>query len=256
MNRLIYLVLIYLAAVTAGCSKADGLLYSDIARVQLDDTSTVNNTFFYQAAAVTRDTVYIKVNTIGALANYDREVKLTQFTETGILNPAVPGVHFVPLDDPSLKKLMVVKANKTTAMIPIVLIRDVSLKDKSFRLALQLTGNDQFGLGEVQRRVCAILFSDRLERFYSWRVDNYTAAAFSSFGKYSTGKHQFMYDTLHEQIDEAWYKAIEVIGAQQHYKNLLKDRLAIFNSNPANIASGKAPLRETNNPTSALVFFP
>lgn len=256
MNRLIYFILIYLAAITAGCSKADGLLYSDVARVQLDDTSTVNSTFFYKAAAVTKDTIYIKVNTIGALATYDREVKLAQYTETNVLNPAVPGVHYVPVDDPSLKKLMVVKANQTNAMIPVVLIRDVSLKEKSFRLALQLVGNDQFGLGEVQRRGVAIVFSDRLERFYSWRVDNYTAAAFSSFGKYSTGKHQFMYDTLQEKIDEAWYKAIEIIGAQQHYKNLLKDRLAIFNSDPANIASGKAPLRETNDPNSAVVFFP
>ncbi|TCC96697.1 DUF4843 domain-containing protein [Pedobacter hiemivivus] len=248
--------MIYLVAVVTGCSKPKGLLYSDIARVQLNDTSTVNNTFFYEPATVTRDTVYIKVNTIGPIANFDRAVNLMPVVEQGVLNPAIPGVHYVPLDDPSLKKMMVVKANAVVAMIPIIMLRDPSLKVQSVRLRLGLVANDQFGLGQVKDRSCTVLFSDRLERFFSWRVDSYLAAAFSSFGKYSTGKHQFMYDTLKERVDEEWYQAIAKIGGQQHYKNLLKARLEIFNADPANLASGKAPLRETSNPTSPIVAFP
>ena len=255
MKRLIYIALI-LTTVITGCKKNEQLLYHDIARVQLNDTATINSTFVYDPATVTRDTVYVQVNTIGKTANNDREVKLVQVTEENEPFPAVAGVHYVSLDDPSLKKLMVIKANAVSAMIPIVLLRDTSLKTNSYRLQLQLTANDQFGLGEVQYRSIAIRFSDHLERFFSWRVDASQAPAFITFGKYSIGKHQFMIDVLHETIDEAWYQAASSIGALTNYQNLLKTALAKFNSDPANIASGKAPLRETSSPNSLAITFP
>lgn len=256
MNRLISITLISLVAVVTGCSKTDGLLYSDSARLQLGDTTTVSSTFVYEPAAKTRDTVYIQVNTIGKMAAYDREVTLVQVAEKNEPNPAVAGVHYVSMTDPSLKSQMVIKANTVSAMIPVVLLRDVSLKTKSIHLRLELAANDQFGLGELQKRSRAVIFSDRLERFYSWRTDAGASAAFVSFGKYSTRKHQFMIDVLHEQIDEAWFQAALSIGEIQHYKNFLKDKLNVFNTDPANIASGIAPMRETSDLTSPVITFP
>lgn len=256
MKRLIYFTLIFLTAVAAGCSKADELLYNDISRVQLSDTAVMNSTFVYKNATVTKDTVYIEVNTIGDIANYDREVKLVQVAEAGVTSAAVAGVHYVSTDDPELKKLMVVKANAVKAMIPVVLLRDASLKESSFRLRLELAANDQFGLGELKSRARTIVFSDRLERFFSWRVDGTQAPAFNIYGKYSTGKHQFMIDILHEEIDETWYQNVVSIGATGHYRNLLKEALAAFNSDPDNLASGKAPLRESDAPGSPIVTFP
>jgi len=255
MKRLLYIALIAMAVVT-GCSKTEQLLYSDVSRVQVSDTTTINSTFFYEAATKIRDTVYIQVNTIGKTENYDREVKLVQVTEMNVQNPAVPGVHYVAMDDPSIKSLMVVKANAVNAMIPVILLRDPSLKNNSYRLRLELTANQQFGLGELQSRGRAIRFSDRLERFYSWRLDALPAPASNTFGKYSTRKHQFMIDVLHQQIDEAWYQAASSIGALSHYKNLLGEALAAYNTDPANIASGKAPMRETDAVGSPLVTFP
>lgn len=252
MNRLIYFVLIAVSvALVTGCSKADLLVYDDANRVQMNDTATVNSTFFYEPAAKIKDTVYIQVNTIGKTADYDRAVNLVQVAEKDEPNPAVPGLHYLAMDDPSLKPLMVVKANTVTAMIPVVLLRDPSLKNNSYRLRLELVANDQFGLGELQRMSRAIRFSDRLERFYSWRQDNN-----SYLGKYSTRKHQFIIDVLHEQIDENWYQAALKIGALAHYKNLLKEALQAYNSNPDNISSGKAPMRETDAVSSPLVTFP
>lgn len=256
MNRFIYTILIFLAALATGCSKADELLYSDIARLQMTDTATLNSTFVYDGIEVTRDTIYVPVNTIGDLSNVDRAVKIAQVIDTITLNPAVAGVHYLSFDDPSLKALMVVKANSVSARLPIVLLRHPSLKEKSFRLRLELVANDQFGLGELKSRAITILFSDRLERFYSWRVDGTQASAFNSFGKYSTGKHQFMIDQLGEVIDEAWYQTAVSVGAVGHYRNLLKQRLADFNADPANIASGKAPVRESNAVGAAIISFP
>jgi hypothetical protein len=274
MKTFIYAFAVLLVLV-AGCKKSDYLIYHDIARIQLNDTTTQSATFVYAPAAVTTDTVLIQVNTIGGVTNYDRTVELMQVTEydyTYVRDPvtnqitdtvvtekpfkAFPGIHYVDFKDKSTQPLMVIKANEVSAKIPVVLLRDTSLKSNSYRLRVQLVANDQFGLGEVNARTTTIVFSDRLERFPSWRVDNTSASAYNIFGKYSTGKHQFMIDVLKVNIDEEWFQAVLSSGASQQYRTILKQALADFNINPANIASGKAPLRETTSPGALVVTFP
>ncbi|SEM68123.1 protein of unknown function [bacterium A37T11] len=271
-NTLFYLLI--MASIALGCSHQDLQLYDDIARVQLNDTAMQNYTFIYEPAAVIRDTFYLQINTIGGFTNEDRPVSLIQIPEydqTIVRDPvtnaitdtvqtdkpfkAIPGTHYIDLEDPSVKSLMVVKAGAVSAKLPIILLRDPSLKENSYRLRLQLQSNDQFGLGEKKMRAMTIIFSDHLERFYSWRVDGTQATAYNAFGKYSVGKHQFMIDILHTPIDEEWYQAIVSSGALQNYINVLKQALIDFNGNPSNIASGKAPVRETSDPNSPSIFF-
>lgn len=273
MKRLIYFIAVLLAT-AAGCKKSEYLKYNDIARVQLADTTTLSATFVYDPVSVVKDTVYIVVSTIGGIADHDRPVKLVQVPEydyTFVRDPitnqitdtiaterpfkALPGTHYMDLEDKSLASMMVIRANHVSDSIPVVLLRDASLKTNSYRLRLQLVGNKDFGLGETKAREKTVVFSDRLERFFSWRVDNGLAPAFTYFGKYSTRKHQFMMDVLKANIDEVWYQAVAAIQAQTNYQNVLRAALAAFNSDPANIASGKAPLRETDSPTSPLVSF-
>lgn len=274
MKRFIYIITILLVAASS-CTKSEYLLFSDIARVQLSDTTALSSTFIYDPSTVTKDTVYIEVSTIGGITNYDRPVKLVQVPEydyTYVRDPvtnqitdtiatekpfkAIPGTHYTDLADKSLESMMVIKADSVKALIPVVLLRDASLKANSYRLRLQLVANKEFGLGEKNSREKTIVFSDRLERFYSWRIDGTAAPAFNTFGKYSIGKHQFMIDVLKVNIDEVWYQAILAAQATNNYVNMLKSALNAFNSDPANIASGKAPLRETNSPASAVVAFP
>jgi len=274
MKRLIYIITI-LMATASGCTKSEFLLFSDVARVQLSDTTSLSSTFIYDPATVVKDTVYVEVSTIGGITHYDRPVKLVQVPEfdyTYVRDPitnqitdtiaterpfkAVAGTHYIDLADKSLESMMVVKADSVRAMIPVVLLRDASLKANSYRLRLQLVANKEFSLGEKNARAKTIVFSDRLERFYSWRIDGTAAGAFNNFGKYSTGKHQFMIDVLKVNIDEIWYQAALSAQALTNYANLLKRALTTFNNDPANIASGKAPLRETDSPTSAVITFP
>lgn len=268
-------IILILLAVAAGCKKAGYLLYSDTARIQMADTGVLNSTFVYEAPAVVRDTVYIRLNTIGGITDHDRLVTLEQKKEydiTYVRDPltnkvtdstvkerpfqAIPGKHYVPLNDPSMQALLAIRANKAFDSLPIILLRDTSLKTNSYRLRLRVVANAAFATGEAKAIEKTIQFSDRLERFESWKVDNGTAPAYTTFGKYSVNKHQFMIDVLKTRIDEDWYKAIALAQAQQHYKNVLRDALAAFNTDPANISSGKAPLRETSDPTSPLVTFP
>lgn len=273
MKRLIYFIAVLLLT-AAGCKKSEYLTYKSIDRLQLADTTALSATFIYEANTVIKDTVYIVVNTIGDIADHDRPVKLVQVPEydyTFVRDPitnqitdtiatekpfkALPGVHYVDLADESLASMMVIKANHVRDSIPVVLLRDTSLKTNSYRLRLQLVATREFGLGETNAREKTVVFSDRLERFFSWRFDTGVAPAFSIFGKYSTGKHQFMTDVLKVNIDEAWFLAMYAAQAQLNYQNVLKAALIAFNTDPANLASGKAPLRETNSPTSPLVSF-
>jgi hypothetical protein len=264
-----------LLALAAGCKRNEYLLFSDIARIQQEDTTEMTYTFVYEGPSVVRDTVYIPVNTIGGITDKDRPVKLEQITEydyTYVRDPvtnqitdtiaterpfkAVAGKHYVAFDDPSIASLMVIKANQPSGSLPIILLRDPSLKDNTWRLRVQLAANSEFAQGETRFTQRTIVFSDRLERFYSWRFDNGVAPAWGIFGNYSIRKHQFMIDVLDVQVDEKWYQAIFAAGATNHYKLLMKDALAAYNSDPANIASGKAPMRETDSPTSPLIIFP
>lgn len=268
-------IIVILLAVAIGCKKAGYMLYNSGARIQLADTIPQSYTFVYEDAKVTRDTIYIPMKTIGGIAPHDRTFtveqapeydvayirdpntnKITDSTVTEKPFKAIPGKHYVAFSDPGEQAILQVAADSAAGVVPIILIRDTSLKSNSYRLRIRLTANDEFAIGEKNAIEKTIVFSDKLERFDSWKVDNGTAAAYIYFGKYSTGKHQFMIDVLQTRIDETWYQAIAAVQAQVHYKNLLRDALAAFNTNPANIASGKAPVRETSDPNSALISFP
>jgi hypothetical protein len=274
MKKLFYIIITF-SLIIAGCKETDYLAYTDINRIQMNDTVTQSFTFVYENASVTQDTVWVQVNTIGNISDKDREVKLIQVPEynytyvrdpqTGQItdtvktekpNKATPGVHYIDFTDPGLKKFYVIKAKAVTAKLPIVLLRDASLKNTGYRLRAEIAETNDFGLGELKARAKTIIFSDLLERFYSWRFDSSTAPAYSSFGKYSVRKHQFMIDVSGEVIDENWYQAVAAIQALTHYRNLFKAALNTYNADPANIASGKAPMRETTDPGSPLVTFP
>ena len=269
-------IILVLLAVATGCKKAAYLQYDHGARIEMADTTTQSFSFYYEAAAVTRDTVYVRLNTIGGITGQNRTVTVEQIPEvdwkytydptTGKATDssstprkyqAVAGKYFVPFTDPGMQALMFVQADSASTQLPIILLRDTSLKSNSYRLRIRIIANDAFALGEMNYLERTIQFSDRLERFDAWKVDSYLAPAYNTFGKYSTGKHQFMIDYLHTVIDQIWWNGIVTAGAQIHYNTLLREGLAAFNADPANIAYGKAPVREIpGDPNSAPISFP
>ena len=261
-----YLLLVLLAA---ACKQEDPIAFIGDQRVQLQDTVTIRHTFVYSEASVQRDTVRVNVNTIGDVSDRERRVKLAQETEyileitttpTGQVDTqrierpgaAIPGVHYLPLDDPAAIALAVVKPGAVSARIPIVLLRDPSLKSADYRLRLRLEESDDFKIGEKNRTAILIIISDRLVQPSFWDINvNY------NFGRYSVRKHQFMIDVSGEKIDNEWYetRVRNVVGASQQYKNFFTAALAAFNNNPDNIANGSAPLRESDDPTAPLIVF-
>ncbi len=255
------------------CQKSEIPVYSGDTLVQFQDTIPQGYTFLYEPSSISRDTLWVPIRVIGGTTSHDRAVKLTQVQEyrdsliydqsgkqigiekVPVLFTAVAGKHYVDFDQPAMKDLLVVKSGQVDALLPIILLRDPSLTNNSYRLRLSFAANDNFRLGDSKLLEKLIQFSDRYERFYSWRFDNYNAPAFGTFGKYSQRKHEFMYETLGEPITEEWYQALAKEGAQNHYQNIMREALSIFNNDPENIASGKAPMRETADEKSPLITF-
>ena len=272
MKRIIYTAIFLSASWLTGCQEAEYLLFNDIARVQMDEEDEIRTSFYYTDASINRDTVYLTVNTIGdpedrvrhiameQISEYDVEYK---YDEKGNLidsvltekpNKAVPGVHYVPMDDPEMLPLLVIQPNAVTAEIPVILLRDTTLQKDEYRLCLRLKVTEDFLLGENTELSGTIIFSDRLSKpgFWNSSVERYY------FGTYNTRKHEFMIEVMQTEIDDAWWNRLAAdYGELSYTKDKLRDALDAYNSDPGNIAQGLAPMREDpDNPNSALVTFP
>jgi len=255
------------------CKKAEIPVYSGEKQIQFIDTIPQGFTFLYHPSGVLQDTVWLPFRVIGGTSSTERFIKVKQvqeFRDSLIYNDAkevidkkkvpveftaIPGKHYVGFDQPEIQKLLVIKPGQVEALLPVILLRDPNLKNNSYRLRLTFENNNEFTLGNKILVEKLIIFSDRFERFYSWRFDNYIAAAFNSFGKYSQRKHAFMYEIIGEPITEEWYIEVVREGSQNHFRNILREALANFNTNPENIASKKAPLRETEDEKSPIITF-
>ena len=272
MKRIIYLLTPLLLCGVFSCQEAEYMLFNEVARVQMNESKEIMMDFFYMDESIQKDTVYLSVHTIGDPESRDRKISLEQITEYDIEykydnkgnlvdsvvtekpNKAIPGVHYVPMDDPEMENLLVVKADSVTLEVPVILLRDTSLQREEYRLCLQLVATEDFLLGESEHLSGVIVITDKLSKpsFWDSSVDQYY------FGTYSTRKHEFMYEVAGEKINDEWYnRLLQDYSERMYYVNKFKDVLAEYNSNPDNIAQGLAPMREDqNNPNSPLIVFP
>lgn len=271
MKGISYTVVLLSAVLSAGCQEAEYLLFNDAARVQMDEEKEILTDFYYTDASVTRDTVYLTVNTIGDPEDRVRRIALEQISEYDIEykydakgnlvdsvvtekpNKAVPGVHYVAMDDPEMLPLLVVPRNAVTVEVPVILLRDASLKKEGYRLCLRLVATPDFRLGETGKLSGTVVFSDKLSKPGFW--DSYVETY--HFGRYSERKHAFMYEVLQTKITDDWWKRLRTDYAEITYtKNKLKAALDVYNHDPANLADGSAPMREDQaDPKSPLVTF-
>lgn len=164
-----------------------------------DADSLISYSFAYGASDVMIDTVKVKIQLMGNIAEYDRPIALEQIM-TGD-NDAVSGEHYVPFDDPELtQKYYFLPKNATIAEIPIVLKRSASLKNANYNLKFTIKNNDVFAVGSKERSTRSILIADQLVKPNGW---NGTIDYF--FGKYSQAKHKFMIDTTGDRWDDDYF---------------------------------------------------
>lgn len=181
----------------AGCEEKVTLLYeNEPALYFFKGTDYTNNfkqgdsliySFYTKELGRVRDTVYLNIRTMGLPAEAPRAVSLVQ-ANTGNRTDAIAGIHYVAFDDPEVKDLMVIPANAVMADIPVILLRDKSMKSFEFRLNLEIRENDYFKVGLDTQKSFLIRLSDMAAPPDNWKSWSYT------FGEWGPVKMRFIMD--------------------------------------------------------------
>jgi len=186
-------------------------------------------TFVYRDPSVVRDTVYFNAYTVGHLGTADRPFLLEQIEVEDAEN-AVAGVHYLPFDHPDLANQYVVRAGAAHQRVPIVLLRDASLKTKDVVLELRIKPNEHFLEGEAGRLWRRVEFTDRLARPQRWAglEEDYV------LGPYSRKKHQFMIDVTGLRWDDDFFDNEYLnFSVQIYWMNKVKQAWEeLFGTNP------------------------
>lgn len=169
---------------------------------QVNDAVRHSTYSFISASAkkhteVTRDTLWFEVSTMGFLSDKDRPIRLEQ-ANTGS-DAAVPGIHYVPFDDPRFQKICFVPANANKTMVPVIVLRDASLDAGDVNLTFRLAPNEYFQAGYPAMAERTLQIVGRLIQPDNWPYQ---------FGKYSPDKHRLMIEWTGEPWDEDYIRTL------------------------------------------------
>lgn len=140
-------------------------------------SDSINYSFFILNSAIKRDTIYVRVYSMGKQANYDRPIAIEQ-TNKDKPNAAKAGVHYVAFEDTEVKSSFIISANKVYADIPIIVLRDASLTLQEKRLELSVKENEDFNIGIQEWSKFVVTISDQTSKPKMW----------DSFWKYFFGQ--------------------------------------------------------------------
>jgi hypothetical protein len=238
MKKYGFIYVLLLALIVAACTQNEMLNYENDPAVYFAGTGdnksdSINHSFFLLSTDILKDTVWVRVNTMGELSSQDRFVPVVQ-KNAGAKSAAVAGVHYVPFDDASLKPLLQVPAGKEFVNIPVVFIRDASLDSIKVRLELALATNDYFRPGIVEKQRFVVTTTDLVEKPSTWDT------RWSMFLGKSWGpvKMRFLID-ITGYTD--WSTTPSDITLLKYFEALAKQKLLEYNA-----AHPDDPLREAN----------
>ncbi len=285
MKKLLYIFIAIVSIGATACQEQEPLMFDDYARIQF--TSAVEDysySFIWSDESVTSAVVKLPVRVIGGPKDVERTLSVIQVDEFDVTytydnkgyvidstvtpkeNPAVAGLHYVPFDTQEAQQVLKIKAGVVQDSLSVILKRDPSLSNTKVRLRVRIQDSEDFLAGESKYLERTIVFSDMLEQPTNWYYKNYYTytAAYSYLGNYSVPKHELMIRVLQRlqgsdsRVDDEWIdKGNADPTVFVYWRAKFIEELEAFNNDPANIASGAAPLKEDpTNPSSALVSFP
>lgn len=196
MKKIYYILTISYISLLAftGCKENEMDTYKNDPAIYFENDSktqqdSIRHSFFIYDDDVTFDTVRIIVHTMGLPTKYDRNIKLIQ-TNIGEPNAAIAGTHFIPLEDPSIKDSICIRAGQVCARIPIVLLRDKSLESCEVRLELTIGENEYFRPGINEWRNFTIITTSM-----ATKPNNWDRLWISTFGKWGSVKMKFIIES-------------------------------------------------------------
>ncbi|MBR1462234.1 MAG: DUF4843 domain-containing protein [Prevotella sp.] len=160
-----------------------------------------------------RDTLWYEVIAMGFVHDQDRAITIKQIESEG--NQAVPGKHYVAFDDPSLSSLYVMPAGKSRTKIPVVILRDPSLKKDPATLRFAIAANENFIPGYPEYNSRYLSFTDMLSKPSKWDFDypypgyaGYYVHLSDWFGVYGVVKHQFLIEQTGKKWDDEFIETL------------------------------------------------
>ena len=208
------------------------------------ENKIISKTFVYDHSEIVRDTVYLKMRTMGFVTKEDRPVVLEQMefelqTASDTSN-AVAGVHYVPFDDAEYEGFAVVKGGSAEASIPVILLRHASLADGPVVLKVRIVENDIFQSINPELSVKTIVFSDILQRPLLWGTGSYITRMFGAWGPV---KHHFFIDHSDEFWDDTFLLELQNdYPYLQYWRSRMRQLVAEENARRA--TEGEDPLQE------------
>lgn len=232
----------------------------------IDDRSTFkaemaesSYSFAYGETDRTRDTIWFKVETMGKVSSVDRSFTLTQVDTT--LTMAVAGKHYVAFDDPEVSSYYVIKAGKAQADIPVILLRDASLKTDLVCLKFKITPDGNFTNGYPEYQTKAITFSDFMTQPSKWSYDyemsmgsyKYTVRLSDYLGDYGQVKHHFLIEQTGKDWDDDYIDEL-MLGDSNYMDYIIRKLVKALDAlNAERAAQGLGPLTEDDG---TVVEFP
>lgn len=190
--------------------------------------ASATKSFIYDGRGTKEAVVYVSVQSVGMVKDYDRPLRMVQVEAKDTLN-ARPGVHYLPIPD----SVCYIPAHKAIARIPVTVLNDTSLSTEKVVLRLALEDNEHFRVNIGSQSRYELVLSNLLTNPGYWYY----------WGTYGPVKHQFLIDISGERWDYDY-----LVSQAQNYSMVLfwqakaKKELALENQRRAE--AGLGPLRE------------
>jgi hypothetical protein len=184
-----------------------------------------------------KDTLHLRVLTAGFLADRERPVLLAQVNHGGTTD-AVAGTHYVDFGDPGISDRMVVLAGNERAELPVVLLRDPSLRSQEARIVIELRENAYFKVVMPDLSRFVIKITDMITRPSNW-----DSIWQFYLGNWGPEKMRF----LVEYVGIADFEGLHDASEMLFYRSKATEKLLEYNN------THEEPLAEANG---VLVTFP
>ena len=192
-----YIIILLSGLSFCGCEEKVVLLYENQPGLyffqgvdytnNVSQNDSISYSFYIKESSRERDTLYLNLRAMGIPSPQDRPISFLQ-TNIGGTKDAVAGRHYVAFDDPEVVPHIVMPANGVITNIPLIILRDPSMKLNEFRICLQILPNEHFNIGLETQKSFLIKVSDMTAPPSNWNSWKYY------FGEWGPVKMKFIID--------------------------------------------------------------
>ena len=209
------------------------------------------------------DTVWFTVRPQGMLPKESSRITLEQYEgqewvyiygNDGLVTDSVlrvlprqaeAGVHYVSFDDERMAEHLVLEPGQLEARIPVIVLRDESLRDTTYTLFFRIADSEDLTAGDEAHSNIVLRIADCISRPSAW--DDWFFA-----GSWSRVRHEFMIRVTGENWDNTFIESL-TREDRNYYLYVFNRELRLENAERAE--QGLPPLREDpDDPDSELVF--